>query len=176
MAVASADEQIASGQYRINDVKGVLIHLALAAFALFLAVLFGGPYWIFKAALAVVGVSLLFRTYIYGKGYVFDFDENTIEFPGGGISPNSFGDIFLPKFFLQYFKRFTINLSDIRQISSGSTRHRSKDGTISYSYWLKINGSFGAAKLVVGDEGKRDEIYSAILVTNQMGEPVRVQG
>jgi hypothetical protein len=81
---------------------------------------------------------------IYANGYLIDFDAVTIQLPGGGISPNSFGQFFQLWYLLQYFRRFSIKYNEIRSLRPGYKRlvNRRESGktSISYEYWLIIRG------------------------------------
>lgn len=135
-------------------------NISSAAFAVFFNVLF---------------LVILFRLIALWGGVKVDMDNGTLEFPGGNVSANDFIDYFKPSFLFQYFIRYTINIGDIRELYQKTEQkvERSNIGSrIKYRYAIAINGSFGAASIWFSNEGKCDEIYSAIRQINNMGEPI----
>ncbi|MDR2050293.1 MAG: hypothetical protein LBQ63_00750 [Deltaproteobacteria bacterium] len=123
----------------------------------------------------ILAVACFFLTKANLGGIVLDFRNDVLEFPGGGISANEIIDYIKPGFWLQVFKRHVVPLSELREISRYDKRHtRRKNGRVSEtaSYYIKFNGSFGAARLKFSNEGKRDELYSALREVNKMGVPV----
>lgn len=135
-------------------------NISSAAFAVFFNVLF---------------LVILFRLKALWGGVKVDMDNATLEFPGGGVSANDFIDYFKPTFLLQYFMRYTIKIDEIRELYQRTEERveRSNVGSrIKYQYAIAINGSFGAATIWFSNEGKCDEIYSAIRQINNMGEPI----
>ena len=181
-------------KYRVVDVTGVFNIILLMAI-IFFGYRYGYPYaketipnWVPKSDpydyVILVEAIIFIRLIVYMPGYLFDFKKKIIHFPGGGISPNSIFDIFKPWFLLQYFRRFSVEYEEIREIQAGaeesglSQLFRSlseKKQRPAYVYWIKINGSFGAARLRFSSEAKRDEPYSAIVVNNEMGQPVVIR-
>ena len=110
------------------------------------------------------------------QGIIIDLNNDVLEFPGGGIAANDISDYFKSKFLLQLFKRSSVNISSIREISRDNkvTTRRDKDGKlhVSTSYIFSFNGDFGAVDLRFFSEGKRDELYSILREINEMGIPV----
>lgn len=135
-------------------------NISSAAFAVFFNILF---------------VIIFFRLKALWGGVKVDLDNSTLEFPGGSMSANDFIDYFKPSFLFQYFMRYTININDIRELYQKTERSVEKSNVgdkINYQYAIAINGSFGAASIWFSNEGKCDEIYSAIRQINNMGEPI----
>ncbi|OQY37383.1 MAG: hypothetical protein B6229_08550 [Spirochaetaceae bacterium 4572_7] len=106
------------------------------------------------------------------NGYIINFEKQTLEFPGGGLAPNSILDYVKPNFLLQMFKRLTINLNEIQQLSESYKSVRDKEGKVTYTFYLHLTGLFGAVKLSFQDENKRDQLMGMIIQVNQMGSPV----
>lgn len=114
--------------------------------------------------------ALVLRVRAIWDGVEINFDTGTVTFPGGGISPNEFSDVFHPRWLLQFWQRFTVNISDIRMIKTRDRAWR-KNGQWHRQYYIDFNGHFGAVSLAF-PEGKRDELYSFFRQHNQMGIPV----
>lgn len=125
--------------------------------------------------LTTLAILILLRLRAIWNGVKVDPENRTVEFPGGNISADDFIDYFTPRFLFQYFLRRTITLDEIREIYQESKRSaREVNGRIkvSHKYGLAINGSFGAAVIWFNNEGKCDQIFSAIRQLNNMGEPI----
>jgi hypothetical protein len=109
-------------------------------------------------------------------GIQFDFNHQTIEFPGGQISANSVLDYINPFFILQFFGRKRISLDRISQIGQKSRwGHRVFGFKINQNklyYGLNIIGNFGGATIWFVSEDKCEEAYSAIRQINHMGTPI----
>lgn len=73
-------------------------------------------------------------------------------------------------------KKF-IQMYDIRQLSQ-STKGKyvrnwwSGGDKLKRLYAVTINGNFGAASVRFDDQGKCEEVYSAIRQMNRMGDPI----
>ncbi|MFA6567370.1 MAG: hypothetical protein WCS96_04090 [Victivallales bacterium] len=102
--------------------------------------------------------------------------NDSLSFPGGGIAANDIKDYIKLNFILQFFKRTTIKLSGISEIKAEDIRTTKKDGhgnvSISYTYYIRFVGKFGAARIKFANEGKRDELYNVIRQANKMGLPI----
>jgi hypothetical protein len=74
----------------------------------------------FYAAMLVFLIicAIWFRLKAIQEGIIIDFEKNTFNFPGGGISPNDTSDFFTLNYLLQFFKRFIVTFSEIREIKS----------------------------------------------------------
>lgn len=132
-------------------------------------------YTICAITVNVLAIGTLFRLRAIWSGVKVDPEAKTVEFPGGNISADDFIDYFTPSFLFQYFLRRTISLEEIREIYQQTKRSaREVNGRIkvSHQYGLAINGSFGAAVIWFNNEGKCDQIFSAIRQLNNMGEPI----
>lgn len=131
------------------------------------------------AALLLFVLSVIkFR--VISKGYIIDVENNVFEFPGGGIAADSWLSYFTPSYLLQGYKRHRIPLSAIREIqayrdtststytdSQGVRRTRTHKADM-----LDISGDFGAARFHFASKGKRDQLHSAIVSLNKMGDPM----
>jgi hypothetical protein len=149
----------------------VLMMIPLTILALFVNYEFFLPdgHWLFLIGdipLLVTG----FRLKAIWKGVVVNVTEHTLTFPGGSVAANNFSDYVNPSYLLQSFQRFTIDLDQIGQISTGLSFQANSANVSSYN--LEFVGTFGAASVGFSNEGKRDEIYSAIRQLNQMGTPI----
>ena len=130
--------------------------------------------WTMLAGMAVIAEFPLLLYYrANAPGIVIDFQRRTLSFPGGNVSPNGVLDFLRPSFLLQSFHRYTIDVSDIRQINVRQVRRqgRSRRG-VEPSYAIWFNGSFGAAQVEFSNRGKCEEICSAIRQVNGMGTPI----
>ena len=128
-----------------------------------------------------LGLLIEFALVFYYKanrnGVVIDFTAGTMAFPGGHVAANEVTDYFKLKFIFQVFTRYTIRTTEIRQINFEKVKNRSVDPKtkkvdVSYSYLLRFNGSFGAASISFDNQGKCEEITSAIRQINGMGSPI----
>ena len=128
------------------------------------------------AGLLVLLAFLLFLANM--RGYVVDAENDTFTYPGGGIAADSFIDYFNPGFWLQWFRRYQIPLSQVRHAeSSDSVKTKVNDkGKVSRKrrYLIDIDGDFGAVRFCFMSKGKRDQLYSALVVANHMGRPVNL--
>lgn len=130
--------------------------------------------------LLVLANSLLFmfvlRLGAVWNGIQFDFDNKTIEFPGGQIAANSVVDYVNPKFIFQFFGRKVIDIDRISQISNprrwGHRVFGLKINQDKIYYGLNIIGNFGGATIWFMSEDKCEEAYSAIRQINHMGTPI----
>jgi hypothetical protein len=125
--------------------------------------------------LTTLAIVIFLRLRAIWSGVKVDPENRTVEFPGGNIAADDFIDYFTPRFLFQYFLRRTIMLEEIREIyqeTKRSTREVNGRVKVSRQYGLAINGSFGAAVIWFNNEGKCDQIFSAIRQLNNMGEPI----
>jgi len=125
--------------------------------------------------LNTMAILIFLRLRAIWSGVRVDPENKTVEFPGGNISADDFIDYFTPSFLFQYFLRRTVTLEEIREIYQETKRSaREVNGRVKVSrqYGLAINGSFGAAVIWFNNEGKCDQIFSAIRQLNNMGEPI----
>jgi len=178
LAMYDAKKVAPSGprSYIVKDVGGVvgsLVLVVLGAF-IFLFVNFGGQSsGLIKLAAITVGVGAYFRYRVIKDGITFDLDAGIMSYPGGGVALNNLSDVLNPKFILQYFQRFFIKMNEIRSMSDGEKMKISKEGHASYSYYIEVNGAFGASRISFGgNKLKMDEAYSFIRQYNRMGEPI----
>lgn len=125
--------------------------------------------------LTTLAILIFLRLRAIWNGVKVDPENRTVEFPGGNIAADDFIDYFRPSWLFQYFLRKTIQLEEIREIYQETKRSaREVNGRIkvSHQYGLAINGSFGAAVIWFNNEGKCDQIFSAIRQLNNMGDPI----
>jgi hypothetical protein len=75
---------------------------------------------------------------------------------------------------MKLFGRATIRLSEISQIATHQRtfRPQSKKDQAAITYFLILNGAFGAAKIRFFDIEKRDELLAVLRQANRMGFPV----
>ena len=141
------------------------------------ALVVGGFY-----ACICIGLSpVLYKIFrVNAKGYVIDTENDIFEFPGGGIVADSFLSYFNTEYLLQWFSRHQIRLSEIRGIqayrvtSTNTSRNTSGKLYTSTSNQdkLDITGDFGAVSFFFMSKGKRDQLHSAIVSLNKMGDPM----
>jgi hypothetical protein len=141
------------------EVIGVVIGVTIA---IALAFLLG--FFLFKAFQAT------------SKGFVVDVEADTLEFPGGGIAADSALRYLSLGYWLQYINRYTLVISETRQVHPYSKTNTSvsDSGKVrsSTTHYLDINGEFGAIQFSFVSKGKRDELYSLLVQMNQMGKPI----
>lgn len=136
---------------------------------------------VFLACLAVLfGIVSVMSFNVNRKGYVINVESDIFEFPGGGIVADSWLSYFTPAFIFQEFKRHQIPLSAIREIQAyqdtsikeekdfrGRRRLRTTEKAK-----LDLSGDFGAISFTLWSKGKRDQLHSAIVSINKMGDPM----
>jgi hypothetical protein len=108
-------------------------------------------------------------------GIVVDLAGDSVEFWGMYFAANSISDYFSPDFlWMKLFGRATIRLSEISQIVADqqTIRPQSKKDQALTTYFLILNGTFGAAKIRFGQIEKRDELLAVLRQANRMGFPV----
>lgn len=108
------------------------------------------------------------------KGFVCDVENDTLEYPGGGIAANSFLSYISPIYWLQYFRRFKLEISEIRHFDVYNTTKTNviSKGNVSQPkrYMIDIDREFGAISFVFMSKGKRDELYSLLVsIIHQQG-------
>lgn len=193
MTVARGNRVGNTGVYRVRDPFKLLVLTGILIVLILIALVANKVYmdhiaehagdWLMSQTdngmWYVVGSNLLaiitfLRLRALWGGTKLDIGDRTIQIPGGNISANDFVDYFKPSFLFQHFLRFTFNLDDVRQISQSTkvktiTRNGIKER--SYTYALNMSGTFGAASVWFKNEGKCDELFSAVRELNDMGEP-----
>jgi hypothetical protein len=177
--VVSKSSKVDQDVFSIKDPLNILITILVFVILLFVTYLsvlglFDGVVLFF-----VVSASLLlavgYRLKAIWDGVELDLNTREMSFPGGGIEANEITDYISLDYLLQLFKRKTIDLDDISEISQETIQTtRRKDGKtqISYTHYIKFVGAFGAAKVRFQSEGKRDQLYNAIRQANRMGAPI----
>ena len=109
------------------------------------------------------------------KGYLVSVEDDILEFPGSGLVADSFFSYFLPSFWMQHFKRYQISVSEIRQLDKyNKTKRSTSNGktTSSTTYYLDLDGEFGAISFSFMSKHKRDELYSLIMRVIQQGPEI----
>ncbi len=171
----NSNNQFNGTRFVVKDVKQIFFTLIVAVGPLAYNI-YNGMYWgaefvpIFL--FYVLPILAFLRLRAIFNGTVIDIENNTLEYPGGNLSPDNLSDYISPRFLLQFFLRFKIGLDEISQISTSYKRHISDKGTVSYSYYIQVDGTHGSFKIFFTDEGKRDQLYSLIRGVNNMGTPV----
>lgn len=130
--------------------------------------------FIYAQVYILIPTLLLLRVaQVRNEGVLVDQTNDTIEYYGGGISPDSVLDYINPMFWFQIFLRHNLKISEITQISEYSIRIV-EGGQVRYRHGLSVQGIFpsGTANIVFGDEGRRDQLYNAIRSINRMGNPI----
>ncbi len=133
------------------------------------------PY--FLIAIGIVDM-LLFR--VSAKGYVVDLESGVLEFPGGGIKAQSWTAYLSPVYVFQEFIRHKVFLSEIREVKTYSStaqtgRGRGRMYTKPPSR-LDLSGKFGAISLSFRSEEKRDELYWALVLAEDLRQPALRRG
>jgi cation transport ATPase len=131
---------------------------------------------VWGSILAIIGL-LFFQVFrVNAKGYVIDVENDTLEFPGGGIEAESWLSYFNPMFWLQGLTRHQRTLSQIRHIQAYTETNRSvgSSGNVitRKSNIVEIDGDFGAVRFSFWSKGKMGQFYSAIVQLNEMGFPI----
>lgn len=181
--VAQGHSNIKGEIYVIRDPLNILLTLLIALIATFLIYLMNCNYFAgtgFEIADLVAGnvflLFIIFRLKAVWSGIVINFNDGTITFPGGKVSPNNVIDYLKPSFIFQYFGRKSINADDISQIAEKSRWGHRFFGFKLFEnkmYWgLNLIGTFGGATIWFMNEDKCDEAYNAIRQINHMGFPV----
>ena len=130
-----------------------------------------------------LSISILLKFRVNRKGYIIDTRNDIFEFPGGGIEAENWLSYFSPTYIFQGYMRHQVQLSTIREIESyvdTSTRStyivedgRTRRGNVTTKKnKLDMSGDFGALSFVFSSKGKRDQLYSAIVSLNKMGDPM----
>lgn len=76
---------------------------------------------------------------------------------------------------MQHFKRYQISVSEIRQLDKyNKTKRSTSNGktTSSTTYYLDLDGEFGAISFSFMSKHKRDELYSLIMRVIQQGPEI----
>lgn len=177
-----------SGHYKIVDALKALAILAVlvcfiggAIFVMFDSLTGKGPikFWHISLCLgAVVLGVLLYKVFqVTARGFIVDVEADTLEFPGGGIAPESVLSYISPSYWFQWLRRYTLAISEIRgvQAYSETKRQVSDNGeevNSKTTHYIDINGEFGAIQFSFMTKGKRDELYSLLVQVNKMGKPI----
>ena len=123
----------------------------------------------------LVGVVIFYVFQVNRKGYLVSVEDDILEFPGSGLVADSFFSYFLPSFWMQHFKRYQISVSEIRQLDKyNKTKRSASNGktTSSTTYYLDLDGEFGAISFSFMSKHKRDELYSLIMRVIQQGPEI----
>lgn len=183
--MSEMSRDIVSDNSTVIDSPKVLVYLAAAAGSFGLAC--WNLYWpvftegtgltiLISCGLLVVCVLAILIFRVNAKGHVIDVENDRLEFSGGGIEADSWTSYFDPSFLLQIFSRHEVPLSEIRHINAYRDRKswvddKGKSHTKT-RHIVEINGDFGAVSFPFWSKGKRDQLYSAIVQINEMGDPI----
>lgn len=158
----------------------LLFSLALAALVpilLFMAFaesqILGGLFLSMLSGVLAYCVYLIYQA--NNTGIVVDLAGDSVEFWGMYLAANRISDYFSPDFlWMKIFGRANIHLSEISQIAADqhTIRSQSKKDRAATTYFLILNGAFGAAKIYFFDIEKRDELLAVLRQANRMGFPV----
>lgn len=119
---------------------------------------------------AITYVFFLIKAEI--PGVVIDAKNDRFSFRGGGVSANNLTDYISPLFWLQSVRRFEYPLSSVSSVAPDLKVSVNNKGNVSTSYYLRIAGTFGSARISVGDERKLQELMSIFVNLLDMGVPV----
>lgn len=168
-----------SGSYKIVDAGKAFVILIVTIF------IFGiSCNGIFKSSddllLGIAGIIVslfVFKIFLVtAKGFKINIENDTLEYPGGGIAADSIFSYITPSYLLQHFKRYSLKISEIREVEKYSqTKTNVSDSgkiTSTTTHYLDINGEFGAIQFSFMTKGKRDELYSLLVQLNDMGSPI----
>ena len=124
--------------------------------------------------LAIISVPVFIFFVIKAEipGIVIDVENDKFSFRGGGVSPNSFLEYISPKFWIQSARRFEYRLSEVSSVAPDVEVHVSDKGGVSRSYYLRIAGTFGSAKIRVSNESKLQELCAVFVNVLNMGVPI----
>lgn len=95
-------------------------------------------------------------------GVRIDKKSNSIQFHGGGISPNGFFHLFSPSFILQHLMSHKRNLSDIEMVTYDD-RVKIVNNKELHTYGVTITGSFGVVFIKMDSINKAKSLYSALM-------------
>ena len=190
--IVSNDIQVKKDKYSVKNVIEILIVLIVCLIFIAVTYLFSAlvinaqlnplsnsplHYYYYYVGVLVFALLSSFRLKAVWNGIEIDYEEQTLEFPGGGLSANDILDYIKPSYLLQFFTRKKINLDNLTSMSMESEETKrwnkaSSSWTYTYKYFIKFSGTFGAAYVKFNNEGKCSEIYSAIRQVNRMGDPI----
>jgi hypothetical protein len=177
--VANRSASPAEQLYQVRNVAGILGSLLLVAAGpigsiyAFSVSKSSADAGLITVGLLVLSVLALVRFLAIKDGIAFNMHEGVMSYPGGGVALNGLADVVNPKFLFQYFRRFSIRMEEIRSMSTSRKSNVAKNGNVTRTYYLEVNGTFGASKISFGsNESKRDEAYSFIRQHNRMGSPI----
>lgn len=173
MDVKSGNGQ--QGVIVVKDPEGALKALAVVVF-------FGALSLWCLVELAIPGLivcaPLTYLAYVVFKtkndGVTLDVPNNLLSYPGGKAA-DDISDYLKLDFWKQSIGMTMkqIKLSDISAMSARSTKvynHEAK--CFHYSNTITFNGSFGSITIPFTNKEKRDQLYTVLRETLQMGEPV----
>lgn len=185
MDTASKSAVGQDGVIRVVDAKTVLGELLGFVMGIGLIIYcvvkaFEHPAWLFGLVIAIpLTIAMFFILKAKKSGYEIDIQNDTFSYPGGRAA-DELSDYIRLEWYLQrlQLKRSSVSLSSITHIS-GTNIHRQKwDEQFKrwkniYEYTISIEGTFGTITNYLS-EGKRDQLYSMLQQTLNMGEPIVV--
>lgn len=167
----------------VKDPKGLLlICLAIVLFAFLTYYFLSTGSFLAALIIGIIPLGLLLMLFrAENEGYVIDPENDSFSYPGGKAA-DEITDYINPNWILQSFgfKRGCIQLSSITRISYEdiTTRHWNEQfrayQTI-HQHNITLEGTFGSIMHSFGSRGKRDQLYSLLSQTLNMGEPVVVR-
>lgn len=113
----------------------------------------------FIFGIATISLLVARANYI---GVIINKRTNSIQFPGGGISPNGFFHLLSPAFIIQHLISHKRNLSDIEMVTYDD-RVKNINGKEIHSYGVTIAGSFGVIFIKMDSVNKAKSLYSALM-------------
>lgn len=157
----------------IRDIKSICLSIVAIIVGIYLLIVnfdyFGAGTF---APLAIIGIASFRLKVIYG-GIKIDINNDTLSFPGGGISFNSIEETISNLH--QFFRRYTHKISSIQYIKTVDKKTISKKGEISYTYILTFTSVQNTVNLKFSSSAKRDQVYSLIVNINDMGAPINIR-
>jgi hypothetical protein len=180
-----ASETAPMGVIVVKEPKSVVLFffgfVFFAALFFFACVLLQAVSWPFlpwaAAALLSLAIVCFFNGVAQIKGYELNFEEGIYSFPGGREADN-ISDYINPLWWLQKLgmRRGSVEISDITQINWEDIQYYDKSSNKwRVRYEFSVQGVFGSITNKFATKGKRDQIYSVMSQSLNMGDPVIVR-
>ena len=169
-----------SGLLQIVDAQSVLFNYILFVLGILISIYLFITGWMFFAIVTVILTFVAWKTIKVSElGYIIDTENDLYSFPGGKAA-DSVGDYFSMSWILQRLglERNKISLSSITHIGGENSWERTyNEGLKRYQtthyYTITIEGTSGTITHYMS-QGKRDQLYSMLQQTLNMGAPVVV--
>ena len=98
------------------------------------------------------------------------FQKSCLKFDGMSVGKEGF-----IKSRIRWWKEgldiMTLPLSEIQSINYDIKHKDVSNGKVIYSYWVVLHGAFGIAEINMPNEQRMEQLYTAIVTTNDMGQP-----